>query len=297
VVVNDSTSRSRGMEATAIAEASAQTARAVEPAIPAVPCEALDERLGFAVPFRPAPESLSKSLVDWKMDADDMPILRYLYRHFRPRRHLEFGTWEGAGVVACLEECDATVWTLNLPDGECWPDGKYAYPRKVEPGAVVPAGVTSRPADDDIVVQSDAGWFVGRLYREKGLGHRVCQVYCDSRDWDTSSYPDGFFDSVLVDGGHTEEIVASDTRKAMRLVRPGGLVLWHDFCPDPDVHARCASPRGVHRAISTSWPWLEHELQDAFWIKPSWLLVGIKRSGPDKRVGSARDLDASEGGS
>ena len=60
------------------------------------------------------------------------------------------------------------------------------------------------------------------------------------------------------------------------LLRPGGLILWHDFCPDPEVHAKCASPRGVQQAISAHWSWLERELRDVFWIKPSWILLGIK---------------------
>jgi hypothetical protein len=50
----------------------------------------------------------------------------------------------------------------------------------------------------------------------------VAQVYTDSREWDTSHYPDGFFDSCLIDGGHTQDIVVSDTMQALRLVRSEG---------------------------------------------------------------------------
>ena len=267
-----------------------------------VPFNELHTRLGLSKSLTLPESSLAKPLTAWKMEEDDAPILRYLFRNGGIHRHLEFGTWQGIGVLYCLEETDATVWTINLLEGEEQITGEWAYGEQFEDSSNLPVCSNKMEFHDDksgttVWHQTDALGFIGRYYRGKGFGSRVCQIYCDSRNWDTSHYPEGFFDSALIDGGHTEEIVASDTRKAMRLVRPGGLVLWHDFCPDPDVHARCASPRGVHRAISTSWPWLEHELQDAFWIKPSWLLVGIKRSGPDKRVGSARDLDASEGGS
>ena len=81
--------------------------------------------------------------------------------------------------------------------------------------------------------QTDAGLFIGQHYRDAGFGHRVCQIYCDSRDWDTAAYPSDFFDSALIDGGHIEEVVASDTRKALSVTRSGGLIMWHDFCPDP----------------------------------------------------------------
>jgi len=69
---------------------------------------------------------------------------------------------------------------------------------------------------------TDTLGFIGRLYLERELGHRVCQIYCDSRQWDTSAYPPEFFDTVLIDGGHQREIVISDTRKALPLLRSGG---------------------------------------------------------------------------
>lgn len=48
----------------------------------------------------------------------------------------------------------------------------------------------------------------------------------DSREW----RPDAgnAFDSCSIDAGHSDECVEDDTRKALPLMRPGGLVLWHD---------------------------------------------------------------------
>jgi hypothetical protein len=34
---------------------------------------------------------------------------------------------------------------------------------------------------------------------------------------------------VFVDGSHARSYVESDSAKAMRMVKPGGLVLWHDY--------------------------------------------------------------------
>jgi len=34
---------------------------------------------------------------------------------------------------------------------------------------------------------------------------------------------------VFVDGAHHYEAVLSDTRQALKMVRPGGAILWHDF--------------------------------------------------------------------
>jgi hypothetical protein len=207
------------------------------------------------------------------MEVDDAPILRYLYRHVRPMRHLEFGTWEGTGACYCLEECNASVWTINLPEGE-FLEGRPAY--SATP-AVVPAGADAlHNADGAAVYQTDAGVFIGHKYRNAGFGHRVCQIYCDSREWDISAYPPGFFDSALIDGGHMPDVVVNDTRKALALVRPGGLILWHDFCPDPALFRRFPSVAGVVDGLTGAWPEIRQSLRDVFWIRPSFLLVGVR---------------------
>ena len=81
----------------------------------------------------------------------------------------------------------------------------------------------------------------------------------------------------MIDGGHTEAVVTSDTQKAIALLRPGGLVLWHDYCPDEAVRRTCDSVRGVLAAIENNHQWLATQLADLFWVEPSWILVGVKR--------------------
>lgn len=210
----------------------------------------LGRRMGFAERLEYPSRSLQKPLIDWKMEIDDSPIFRYLYRNFRPRRHLEFGTWRGTGTLYCLEECSATVWTLNIPDGEVAIDGTRAY-------------------------ESDSGPYIGEFYRQKKLGNRVCQIYCDSRDWDLSNYPAGFFDSALIDGGHHRDVVASDTAMALRVLRAGGLCMWHDFCPDPQVLIRSEASLGVVDGLLQNWTKIRPAMRDIFWVQPSYILVGI----------------------
>jgi hypothetical protein len=234
----------------------------------------LHARLGFARALDYPSASRGKSFLDWKMEVDDAPILRYLYRNFAPRRHLEFGTWSGTGACYCLEESAATVWTINLAEGEII-NGAPAYSSAVDdaPEGAVPVQFVG----DQPVYQTDAGMFVGRRYREAGFGHRVCQIYCDSRNWDTRAYPQDFFDSVLIDGGHTRDVVLSDTLKALSVTRPGALVMWHDFCPDPAVFATFNAVTGVIAALSENWTQIASSLRDVFWIQPSFLLVGLRR--------------------
>lgn len=262
--------------------------------LPSVPADQLADRLGFNAPFRMPAASRSKSPAQWKMEVDDAPILSYLYQQFKPRRHLEFGTWEGFGAALCLESCAATVWTINLLEGEKRDDGSWAYGRKFEPDEATPSwsnrqevivqaaqkrlfGLKSDNHRVDVYYQTDALGFIGHIYRDKGLSQRVCQIYCDSRQWDTRNYPADFFDSVLIDGGHSEEIVVSDTRKALEVLRPGGLIMWHDYNPSPEIYQAYASTRGVIDGLRREWDWLQTQVDTLFWIEPSFLLIGLRK--------------------
>lgn len=223
------------------------------------------------------------SLDDKSIIALDDYILRYIYRNFAPRRHLEFGTWRGEGSLRCLQECDATVWTINLFEGESSPSGVPAYwesPREHTTAHGLMRGLLDRllrRQRSARIVQTDAGNLIGRLYREKGQGHRVCQIYCDSRQWDISQYPRGFFDSALIDGGHEGGAVLSDSKKALHLVRAGGILLWHDFCPDNRVRTKFKSVGLVTNTILENYDSLLPEFDSLFWIKPSWILLGVKK--------------------
>jgi len=248
-----------------------------------VPVAELDSVFGFQEKLRLLSTTVDKPLADFKMEVDDAPLFRYIYRNFKPKRHLEFGTWEGFGTVLCLEECDATVWTINLLEGELKPDGTWAYGGEFLESEVVPewarnatVGVAGESRSH---YQSDSQGFIGRLYLEKKLGHRVCQIYADSRDWDPSSFPKGFFDTILIDGGHTKEVVLNDTKKGLELLRPGGIILWHDFYLSDKPLSEGSSSYGVVRAVQEDLAMLDLHLSDLFWINPSWILVGIKNSG------------------
>jgi len=61
-------------------------------------------------------------------------------------------------------------------------------------------------------------------------------VTADSLTYDFSRLA-GTVDLIFVDGGHDFDSVRSDSENALRMVRPGGVVLWHDYSPMlPDVH-------------------------------------------------------------
>jgi FkbM family methyltransferase len=237
--------------------------------IPLVHVFDLHSFLDFATPLDYPKSSLIKKFSQWKMEVDDAPIFRYIYRNAKPQRHLEFGTWQGKGTVFCLEECAATVWTINMPFGE----GSYGFYAHELPDAHAWAqkvGMAVSPS-----YSSDAIGFIGKEYLQRNLGNRVCQIYSDSREWDAANFPEGFFDTILVDGGHTAEVVASDTRKALPLLRSGGIIMWHDFCATD--YQRFEACRGVMDGVASEWTLINEQTTSLFWIYPSMILVGIKK--------------------
>jgi predicted O-methyltransferase YrrM len=249
--------------------------------IPTIRASELSDVLGFAENVQYLPHT--PNLVDRKMERDDIQVIRYLMRNLKPRRHLEFGTWQGAGTLAVLEETEATVWTINPWGGESSDTGAPVYSSTYDANTLPSSVRSSFPGPllwrdgASFEVRTDAGGMIGRMYREVGYGGRVCQIFADSREWDISNYPPGWFDTALIDGAHNEEVVINDTYKALALVRDGGLILWHDYCPVARVLDAAESCRGVVAAIDA----IGHDLQGLFdrmwWIEDTWLLLGIVR--------------------
>lgn len=232
-------------------------------------------------PWRAAPSQFPWA--QWNMERDDGPIFAQIIRHLKPLRHLEFGTWKGYGSRLVLEKSLATVWTINLREGESHADGTPAYPELLP----TPKGAKNifwklifKMTGRKNFIQTDAFEQVGSLVHRAGLGTRLNQIYCDSTQWVTTAYPDGFFDSILIDGGHQAYVVASDTLKSIRLVREGGVILWHDFCPVPGLEKQFPHLESVRNGINE----IKEKLAEAgirlFWLNPSWFLIGIKGNAP-----------------
>ena len=59
------------------------------------------------------------------------------------------------------------------------------------------------------------------------------------------------FDLCFVDGGHSELQVDHDTRQALRLVRPGGLIAWHDWGQVHNAAERVLDSRTGERVAGT----------------------------------------------
>lgn len=144
------------------------------------------------------------------------------------RRLFEFGTCTGKTTYlwAVNSPPDARITTLTLP-----PDATDA----------LTVGTGDQAADVDIAAQESV--CTEFLYSGTEAEAKVTQLFGDSLAFDETPYV-GAYDVVFVDGAHSYSYVRSDTEKALRMVRPGGLVLWHDYYGHPE-----GAP-GVYRTLA-----------------------------------------------
>jgi predicted O-methyltransferase YrrM len=152
-------------------------------------------------------------------------ILAVLAR--RAKLMFEFGTCTGktAYLWARNSPPEAQVITLTLA-----PDLVASYRRES----------TDDASDVEFALKEST--HTDFLYSGSPVAAKVTQLFGDSKTFDVSPWA-GRCDLVFVDGSHAYSYVVSDSERALELVAPGGLVLWHDY----------AGPRhapGVYRALN-----------------------------------------------
>ena len=57
---------------------------------------------------------------------------------------------------------------------------------------------------------------------------KIEQLFGDSKAFDEQPYAERC-DLIFIDGSHAYSYVKSDTDKALRMIKPGGVILWHDY--------------------------------------------------------------------
>jgi predicted O-methyltransferase YrrM len=198
--------------------------------IPRVPPEAVDPVLRPGA-FGPTLETevsfigRGPYVVDGGTSDAEAWILAVLAK--RARRMFEFGTCTGktAYLWARNSPPEAQVVTVTLA-----PDHLGDYRQEA----------TDDPQDVQFALKESS--HTEFLYSGSPVAAKVEQLFADSKALDVTPWA-GRCDLVFVDGSHAYSYVVSDSAKALALVAPGGLVLWHDY----------AGPRhaaGVYRALN-----------------------------------------------
>jgi hypothetical protein len=143
----------------------------------------------------------------------ELCLLAALVRSINARQVFEFGTFDGntSYHFAMNMPADGVVFTVDIPSG------------------AVPLLRTDK---GDALFQAGEG----RGYRWEGtsVAHKVRAIQSDSARLDSGSYLRSI-DLVFIDGAHSAEYLANDTALALRMVRPGGIIVWHDYMVWNDV--------------------------------------------------------------
>jgi len=155
--------------------------------------------------------------IDWRglpqtfMNRGELEVLIALVASVEPKAVLEIGVNEGRTAKAIL---------ANVPGIE-----KYI-------GIDVPPGyVTAREVQRKEVPEKP-----GHLASSDGRFELVLRPR-GSMDLSEKDFP-GLFDAVFIDGDHGFEAVLHDTLLARQIVRPGGVIIWHDYHGQDTVDVR-----------------------------------------------------------
>jgi predicted O-methyltransferase YrrM len=128
----------------------------------------------------------------------------------QPRRIFEFGTFDGGTTLQLARSCSlADVFTLDLDMTSLSGGKESSISTEVEN---IQAGT------------------VGSRFVGTPEAARIHQLLGNSTTYDYSPYH-GTCDMVFVDACHDYEFALSDSRAALTLIRPEGIILWHDYIP------------------------------------------------------------------
>jgi predicted O-methyltransferase YrrM len=139
----------------------------------------------------------------------ELAYLALITQAVRPERIFEIGTFRGRTALnfAVNSGPRSLVYTLDLP-----------------PEQRIEALQRTHPADAEIIKNSDTGLY----FRERQESEKIHQLYGDSLQFDFTPYL-GKMDLVFIDGAHDYNTARSDTANALRMITPGGWIVWHDF--------------------------------------------------------------------
>lgn len=165
------------------------------------------------------------------LDIQEALILCALVKFTEAKKIVEIGTFEGntALNLAANTPPDALIITIDMP-----PDWNGRM------GIKVP----------ELKVNVTEGSKIGRQFEGTTYAEKIRQVFSDSADLDWNQLP-GPFDLVFIDGCHDFVYVQKDTANALQSLRPGGLIVWHDYGMYEDVSRAVdeASQRMTVRAV------------------------------------------------
>lgn len=152
-------------------------------------------------------EPIEKRVDNGNITLQELTIISQIVDSIKPKNIFEIGTFNGRTTMnlAHFSPNESKVYTLDLPKKDL---GTTKF--NIENG-------------DKTYVDKE---IIGERYENKD--NKIVQLYGDSATFDFTPYY-GKMDFVFVDGAHSAPYVKSDTEVAMKLIKRGGTILWHDY--------------------------------------------------------------------
>lgn len=136
-----------------------------------------------------------------------IPILELLQLS-KAHKILEIGTSSGGTTwhLAANAGKEASIFTVDLPP-------HYSH---------------IKYSSNKLATMRATGDKLGMLFRGTPESERITQILVDSKDI-LKELGDNKFDFIFIDGAHTYEYVKNDTQNALKLIKDGGYIVWHDY--------------------------------------------------------------------
>ena len=143
----------------------------------------------------------------------DLEVMLRLLVATGAKNIFEFGTWAGLTTRILSLYLDK-IYTLDIP-------------KEIAELSELPEGqIGELSSHDDI----------GAFHKDR---NNIVQFYGDSGNRETMREI-GFsiyekLDAVFIDGNHSRKYIVLDTVNALKMVKPGGLIMWHDVKDDEGI--------------------------------------------------------------
>ena len=152
-------------------------------------------------------------VIGWSLDLQELIHLLTVVKLTGAKKIFEIGTYDGftaLNVAANLDD-SGEIFTLDLP-------------QELEQSQLRSDGISNATISKAI----------GSKFRDEPEAKKIRQVWGDSTrlDWGKVGGP---WDMILIDGCHDYAFVRNDSLNALKHIRPGGTIFWHDYGQCVDV--------------------------------------------------------------
>lgn len=191
----------KGSALCALSQLSIEEANLIEPTLPAV---LLEHACSLGSPIR----VLEPRATNGNVNLLELVVLNHLVAHASPSVIFEMGTFDGRTTVNLAANAPkAKVFTIDLPKSQ------------------VDNTALSLEQSERYFIEKERS---GARFAAHASTHQITQLFGDTATFDFSTWYDKV-DFVFVDASHAAAYVRNDTEIALKMLRKGGMIVWHDY--------------------------------------------------------------------